>query len=272
MTTVAVLGSITRDRIIITKQNLDYNQPGGGVYYSSHTLASLGVQVIAMPLLSSKDKELLAALQRERIESIPQWMEETTCYQNTYPGDSFDTCEKKILKMAEGFSPSNNFFKMLDRVDAIHLVPLSSQEFEPALFRKLRKVFKKTISLDGQGFTKGPHLDIGALIGGNIDIIKLDDAEFHAELFANLARWGIPEVLITKASQGSTLYFKNRAHLIPAYPPQKMVDATGCGDAFIAGYLTKRLEGQDPVQAAHFASKIGAKNLEVKGALVGDLH
>ena len=265
MTTIAVLGSITRDRILITKKNLDFSQPGGAVYYASRTLASLGVNVIAIPLLAKQDEALLRALQHPKIQILPQWTCVTTCYQNTYPADSLDICEKKILSMTSDFSISKNLFEAVRSCGAIHLAPLSSQECHVDLFKTLRKNYSGIISIDGQGFTRGPQLNVQTLLTGNIDIIKVDEEESAA--LGCLVRWGIPEVLITKASRGSTVFFEGRAHEVRAYPAQKIVDATGCGDAYMAGYLKQRLVGADPVKAADFAARIGAKNLECKGAL-----
>ena len=140
-----------------------------------------------------------------------------------------------------------------------------SQEFQEKFYGDARKFFFRIISIDGQGFTQGPKVDVQKLLRGNIDIFKSDDEE--VKIFGEITTWEIPEVLITKASLGSTLTFQGETLKIPPYPPQKIVDATGCGDAYIAGYLKKRLEGILPKEAAHFASQIGAKNMEVEGAL-----
>ena len=126
MVRIAVIGSITRDRIIIKSQNRDFNQPGGGVYYCSHALVSLGAEVFAFPLLAKKDDDLLEALNRPGIQVFPQWTEETTCYQNRYFGNTLDQCEKKCLSQAKNFYPSEDFWKKIQNCDAIHLVPLYS--------------------------------------------------------------------------------------------------------------------------------------------------
>lgn len=278
MTTIAVVGSLTRDRIIIKSKNADFYQAGGGVYYSSHALASLGVQVLAIPLLSKNDRALLTSLQHKGIEILPQWTPATTYYQNTYPAASLDICEKKILSWVKGYAPSASLLKRISRCNAIHLVPLSSQEFQSDFFQRLRKGFCGTISIDGQGFTQGPRLDFKPLLQNNVDIIKVDDSEAcylagqedELEAMEELASWGIKEILITKASRGSSIFFDGKVHRISPHRPEKEIDATGCGDAYIGGYLKKRLAGCKAVQAADFASLMGAKNLEYQGALAGD--
>lgn len=279
MTSVAVLGSLTRDVIIIQRRNARINQLGGGVYYTSLALASLGVSVVAMPLLAKKDEELLTALQHPRIKILPQWTSETTCYQNTYPGDSLDICEKKILAMAASFQPTKDLFNGVKNCEALHLAPLSSNEFAPSSFEKLRKNYAHLLSIDGQGFTRGPSINVQALLKGNVDIIKVDDEESRfltnqdneGKAAQTFASWGIREVIITKASRGSILLCEGKLREINPYPPKKLVDATGCGDAYIAGYLKKRLSKCSSIHSADFASKIAAKNLECQGALLEDL-
>ena len=49
------------------------------------------------------------------------------------------------------------------------------------------------------------------------------------------------------------------------------VDTTGCGDAYMAGYLVGRLSKHSPEKSALFASKVAAKNLEFRGAIKVDL-
>lgn len=64
---------------------------------------------------------------------------------------------------------------------------------------------------------------------------------------------------------------RGSSYAIPPAPAPKMVDATGCGDAYMAGYLMARLLKTSPEKSARFASKVAAKNLEFRGAIKTDL-
>ncbi len=103
---IAVIGSVSRDKIIIKSRGEEYEQVGGGVYYCSHALASLGVEVIAVPILSKQDAALLFELRDKNINIIPQWSHETTAYVNTYPEESLDKCEKENTSKVRPPDPS----------------------------------------------------------------------------------------------------------------------------------------------------------------------
>ena len=77
--------------------------------------------------------------------------------------------------------------------------------------------------------------------------------------------WGVTEVIITLGSEGSLVYVDDTFYEIPAYPPHEVVDATGCGDTYSAGYLYKRLQGANPVEAGKFAAAMCTIKLEHNG-------
>ena len=276
---VAVLGSLTRDYIVISNRNERYTQAGGGAYYSSSALASLGVDVCCFPLLSQKDKELLVELEHPKIKIIPQWTAETTVYRNIYHTNSLDDCNKEILSRARDYKIDKETLEVIRACDAVHLVPLSSDEFSINTYHELRKRYNKLVGLDGQGFTKFQIDNLGSALTGNIDILKLDDMEIlqitssKEELAAvdKLKSWGVSEILVTKASQGSVIYVGKDSYVILPAPALKIVDTTGCGDAYMAGYLVGRLSKHSPEKSALFASKVAAKNLEFRGAIKVDL-
>ena len=56
---------------------------------------------------------------------------------------------------------------------------------------------------------------------------------------------------------------------VPAFPVKKVVDATGAGDSFYAGFLAGRLRGLDTYRAAEFANMVGACCVSVIGASSG---
>lgn len=273
---IAVIGSTTKDRIIIEKRCKDYSQVGGGVYYSAMALAALGAEVIAIPLLAKKDAELLDTLKHPKISVHPVWTAETTTYVLRFPHETMDVCEKKLLATATGFTWSTTIADQINAASAIHVSPLSPKEFGPTFYKTLRGNFKGLISLDGQGFVRGELPDVEQFLPGTVDILKCDDTEIlqltrcttEEAAVKTISTWGISEILVTRASRGSTLYYSGEVRHIPATPPLKIVDATGCGDAYIAGYVHHRTQGHAPVDCAQFASRVAARNLEYQGALI----
>jgi sugar/nucleoside kinase (ribokinase family) len=277
---IAVIGSLTRDKIKILRKNEEYDQVGGGVYYSSMALASIGAEVLAVPILAQNDQELLGELSNPGITVFPRWTKVTTTYQNTYFDDDLEKCEKKFISGFSGFTLEDDLVSKLKACDAVHLVPLSSREFMSDLFPTLRKKFSGTISLDGQGLTRGKNVDPEQLLTGNIDIVKVDDTELlqitgcsnEEPAVSKLLNWGIKEIAVTKGSRGSTVYLRNQVFDVHSSKPRKIVDPTGCGDVYIAAYLFKRLQDTPVLESANFASELASINIGVKGALKGNLE
>ena len=110
-----------------------------------------------------------------------------------------------------------------------------------------------------------------------IDILKVN--EYEAEVLTGtahlhkaaetLASWGVKEVLLTQGSFGSTLLADGQFYDIPAYEPLNVVDATGCGDTFVMGYVYKRAQGASVDEAGHFAAAVSTLKLEASGPFCG---
>ena len=81
--------------------------------------------------------------------------------------------------------------------------------------------------------------------------------------------WGVKEVLLTLGSNGSIIYDGTNFYLIPAYKPKETVDATGCGDTYMTGYLYCRAKGMGIEESGKFAAAISTLKLEAMGPFSG---
>ncbi len=272
---IGVIGSITKDRIIIDQTNDQFDHVGGTVYYSSLTLAHLGCSVISIPLLAEKDSYLLKHFKHENIACYPAWTERTTEYENRYPSDSYDICERTIIAHASDFSLTNTILKNLSVCSAIHLGPLAHDEFSPDTFTKLREHVSGIIGFDAQGFLSGEEEYFNEVVQGTIDIIKLSSHELlsitketdEAMAVEKLIGLGIHEIVVTRGSQGSTICYNQERIDLPASKPQQIIDATGCGDTYFAAYLLKRTEGYSREDSGKYASRIAAEKLAYRGPI-----
>ncbi len=75
--------------------------------------------------------------------------------------------------------------------------------------------------------------------------------------------------VITRGPLGPvTVYREDReskAFAIPSEPVRDVVDTTGCGDAFAAGFVTEYLASKDPARATRLANRVAGVNCTVAG-------
>jgi hypothetical protein len=94
------------------------------------------------------------------------------------------------------------------------------------------------------------------VVFSNMDILKYETG--YSDNF------NCSVLIITLGSEGAYLRWENNWFHIPPYPTIE-VDPTGCGDVFMAAYLIRYNETNDPLQAALFASCAGSLCAEGSG-------
>ena len=79
---------------------------------------------------------------------------------------------------------------------------------------------------------------------------------------------GVRAVLVTLGSQGALVVFQGTDgaewEFIPAIRV-KVLDTTGCGDVFSAGFVLEYLRSGDPVNAARFANRVAGLSCSLRG-------
>ena len=73
------------------------------------------------------------------------------------------------------------------------------------------------------------------------------------------------EAVVTLGSYGSIILADGHFYNIPAYAPREIVDATGCGDTYSAGYLYSRAQGASITEAGCYAAAMCTLKLEHSG-------
>ena len=101
-----------------------------------------------------------------------------------------------------------------------------------------------------------PSLDDASRLFGSGLAPEAYIERFHA--------WGPRLVVLTMGKDGAIVSIDGQQTRIQPMPI-KVVDATGAGDAFWAGYLVSLLDGHDPVFSAHVAQAVVARKLERVG-------
>ena len=59
---------------------------------------------------------------------------------------------------------------------------------------------------------------------------------------------------------------------IPAYRPRKYVDPTGCGDTYLAAFISMKSSGANTKTAGDFASAAAALKIEGFGPFAGNME
>lgn len=291
---IVCIGHITKDRIVTPM--LDKYMPGGTTYYFTHGIRHLNLKKIKYRLIASLGEGEMDAVEEMRTEGIDVEVvpsRQTVFFENIY-GQNMNERKQRVRAKADPFtidklkglwgeenssiSPS---VRPTDRF--IVLGSLMADDFSLDVVRYLSTL--GTLAVDAQGYLrevrgeevfavdwKGKHEALKY-----IDILKVNEHEAEVltgksdlhEACQVLAEWGVREVLLTLGSLGSIILADGTFYHIPAYKPQKEVDATGCGDTYVMGYLYKRAQGATIEQAGHFASAIAAKKMEASGPFSG---
>jgi ribokinase len=102
--------------------------------------------------------------------------------------------------------------------------------------------------------------EAAALTG--ITVVSVDDARRAA---ADLVRRGARNALITLGEKGALLYGADGDHLVPAMRVPKVVDTTGAGDAFNAGFAVALAEGRSPPEAVRFGCAVAGLSVQKPG-------
>lgn len=263
MTDIICIGHITLDKIITPA--LETYMPGGTAFYFAHALSHLDHSGFKL-ITSVGPDEVKAA---DDIRSLGIDVEviqsrRSVFFENKY-GENLNDRTQRVLAKADPFTVDN-----LANVQAriYHLGTLLADDFSLDAIKMLSK--RGIVSVDAQGYLREVRGEqVHAIDWADktealkyIDILKANEKEMETltgssdphEAARKLAGWGCKEVLLTLGDHGSLIYANGRFYEIPAFPTPSVVDATGCGDTYMAGYLYSRSRGADYVEAGRFAA------------------
>lgn len=277
---IICIGHITKDKIVTPK--VEVYMPGGTSFYFSYGINHLDGNGISYGLIASLAEEDMKAVEDMRqagieVEVIPS--RKTVYFENIYEEDS-NKRHQRVRAKADPFT-----IESVKDVKAKYIVlgSLLADDFSIDVIKYLSN--KGTLVVDAQGYLREVRDEkVYAIDWANkkealqyINILKVNEYEievltgkkdFH-EGCQQLAEWGVKEVLLTLGSFGSVIYANSEFYEIPAYEPLNVVDATGCGDTYIMGYLYKRAQGASIQEAGHFAAAVSTLKLEASGPFCG---
>ena len=276
MKDICCIGHLTRDKII-TPQSTVY-MAGGTSFYFAHALNHLPQGKVEFQLVTKVGEESMTEIEKMRQEGIDvvcHPSRHSVYFENKYGADT-NRRTQRVLAKADPFT-----IKEVEQLEArvFHLGSLLADDFPIEVVETLSR--KGLISIDVQGYLREvsgesvhpcPWNDKEQVLAMT-DILKLNEYEMQVITDSNdphtvatkLARMGVREVVLTFGDYGSLIYADDQFFEVPAYKPQHLVDATGCGDTYSAGYLYCRSQGMSYAESGSFAAAMCTLKLEQHG-------
>ena len=275
MIDICCIGHITKDKIVTPNRTV--YMAGGTSFYFAYAINQLpkDVSFSLVTAMDPTETEPVEKMRQAGIDVTQNASRNTVFFENIY-GENQNERKQRVLAKADPFT-----IQQLEHIDAkvYHLGSLLSDDFSPEVVKFLSK--KGHVSIDVQGYLREVkdekvyaidwkekkevlkhtyYLKVNEIEMETITGVK--DAHEAAKLIHS---WGVTEVIITLGSEGSLIYVDDTFYEVPAYAPHEVVDATGCGDTYSAGYLYKRLQGATPTEAGKFAAAMCTIKLEHNG-------
>ena len=280
MVDICCVGHITSDKVVTSSSTM--YMPGGTAYYFSFPFIKLDASYVLVTALAKADMRYVHDLQNRDIDVKVQKSKFTVCFENVYE-ENTDFRTQYVSQKADTFTS-----EILQHVEAkvFHLGPLLADDFSLSLIKALAA--KAKISMDVQGYLR--LVRDGKVYNADwpekvealayVDILKADETELRTltgiedipSAAKLVASWGVKELVITNGSHGSTIYSNDTFYPIPAFPPKNLVDATGCGDTYMAGYLYQRIKGADEQHSGRFAAALATIKLGSAGPFQGSIE
>ena len=274
---ICTIGHITLDKVVTTKSVK--HMPGGTSFYFSKAIQQFDISHVLVTALAQSEMNVVTGLRADGIEIHALPSEYSVYFENIY-SENQDYREQNVLQKAAPFEVA-----IMPELEAriYHLGPLLSDDISLDLIKELAS--KGLVSLDIQGFLR--YVENRKVFYTDwadkkealpyVSILKANEHEMEVvtgrkdiqEGARALADMGVQEVIITLGSKGSLIYKDGLFHEIPAFKPTAIIDATGCGDTYMAGYLWKRVQGSPVQEAGEFGAALATLKVGSSGPFSG---
>lgn len=109
----------------------------------------------------------------------------------------------------------------------------------------------------------------------DIALLTLEDEQLlwgDGDVESCLARYrksGIAELVLKRGAEETLLFHEGQLQRVPVAPVEGVVDTTGAGDTFNAGYMAARAKGWGPAAAAREGNRCAAIVIRHHGGVIG---
>ena len=160
---------------------------------------------------------------------------------------------KKMALITVGAKPDNEYF--LEKVQKYSVPLVFSMKSDPDAFPKelLSEILKESL-----------------IIFMNESERKSIEALFGFGSITDLFSFGKAQILVTTCGAAGSRYFWSnngniRSEMIPACRPDQVVDTTGSGDAYLAGFMVGYLDRRSILDCCRYGSVLASFIIEKEG-------
>ena len=290
MREIICIGHITHDHIVTP--DIDLHIPGGTAWYFAWGMHALAASDPApcspYRLITAVGEEDMPAVEQLRnagvnVEVLPS--QATVYFENKY-GANMNNRQQRVLSKAAPFT-WDRLEPLLQGVERPYFIlgSLLADDFPLDVIHRLHQIGK--VVVDVQGYLREV---VGEEVRATdwpqkqealqyVDVLKTNEYEMDVltgetdpvKAVHKLGKWGVGEVLLTLGDLGSVIYRRKEdsTTCIEAFPPHKLVDATGCGDTYTMAYCYRRTQGACVLDAGRFAAAVASLKLERSGPFNG---
>lgn len=175
----------------------------------------------------------------------------------------------------------------LSQADAIYFSGITLAILSPAHRRNLLSVLQEmksrgaTIAFDSNARRRlwsSDHAMKTAMIAGyKVSTLALPTFSDDQALFGDatpaacaqrISRYGVKEVVVKDGGNPCVVSVGTNQFSVVPEPVQDIVDTTGAGDSFNAGYLAARMSNHEPLEAAKLGHRVAGRVIRDRGALL----
>lgn len=263
--TLVIIGPVTQDLVVIGDEST--HKTGGATYFQSFVFEKFYNDYLA--IVNCSDANIANEFpSKDKVKVILK--DVTHFFINNYPNVDNKDYREQLSNFVQIPLLKSDLEEILPKdIDGFVINPLNRYDFPIETIDYL-KSFNVPIFISIQGFLRIPDVEVN----GNYTI-KLDAFDklsnvlegvssiFLDEGEANIigTDFDVDEIVITDGSNGSRIISDNHETKINAFECENIADTTGCGDTYMAAYVSKRLNNYSIKRSGEFASDIASKKL-----------
>lgn len=238
--------------------------PGGeALNFAVHASEFSGVDVTLIGAVGNDEygKKILDAVGYRRMDITGIRIDKKlpTAYNVTYltpEGDRYYKTDSWHGGVIDNFKLSKSDIKALSLSDVV-FINYSASCFADVV--ELKKLHGFKLAVDFDVLRDWDRIEE---LAPYIDFVLISGAEEYLHIFKEMSERYDGIFNMTLGSQGSATYIHGTEYRVPAAEPDDLIDSTGCGDTYHAGFICNYMVEHNIKKAMDIASDLAAITME----------